>query len=141
MTDEDDVRALLSVYSESALAKDVDRFMTMYATDVRVFDLWGSWELAGVAPWRDQIAEWFGSLGDERTIADFDSIEVSVGGDLATLTAMVDYSAESPSGERVRQMTNRLTWVLARTHGTWQVTHEHTSAPADVDTGKVILER
>ena len=141
MTDEDDVRALLSIYSESALAKDVDRFMTMYATDVRVFDLWGSWELAGVAPWRDQIAEWFGSLGDERTIADFDSIEVSVGGDLATLTAMVDYSAESPSGERVRQMTNRLTWVLARTDGTWQVTHEHTSAPADVDTGKVILER
>jgi len=141
MTDEDDVRALLSVYSESALAKDVDRFMTMYATDVRVFDLWGSWELAGVAPWRDQIAEWFGSLGDERTIADFDSIEVSVGGDLATLTAMVDYSAESPSGERVRQMTNRLTWVLARTDGTWRVTHEHTSAPADVDTGKVILER
>jgi uncharacterized protein (TIGR02246 family) len=141
MTDEDDVRALLTVYSESAFDKDVDRFMTMYANDVRVFDLWGSWEITGVAPWRGQIAEWFGSLGDERTVAAFDGIEVSVGGDFAALTAMVDYSAESPSGERVRQMTNRLTWVLARTEGAWHVIHEHTSAPVDVDTGKVILER
>jgi uncharacterized protein (TIGR02246 family) len=141
MTDEDDVRALLTVYRESAYAKDVARFMTMYAEGVRVFDLWGSWEVTGAAAWGEGIAGWFGSLGDDRVVVDFDDIAVSVGGDLAAVSAMVGYSAESASGERVRQMTNRLTWVLARTDGGWRVTHEHTSAPVDDATGKVILAR
>jgi uncharacterized protein (TIGR02246 family) len=141
MTDEDDVRALLTVYRESAYAKDAARFMTMYAEDVRVFDLWGSWEVTGAAAWGEGIGGWFGSLGDDRVVVDFDDIAVSVGGDLAAVSAMVGYSAESASGERVRQMTNRLTWVLALTDGVWRVTHEHTSAPVDDATGKVILAR
>jgi uncharacterized protein (TIGR02246 family) len=141
MTDEDDVRALLTVYSESAYAKDVNRFMTMYANGVRVFDLWGSWEIAGAPTWRESIAGWFGSLGDERVVAEFDDIDVSVGGDLAAITAMVGYSAESATGDRVRQMTNRLSWVLSRTDGKWTVIHEHTSAPVGMESGKVILER
>lgn len=141
MTDENDVRAVLTVYSESAYAKDVDRFMTMYADGVRVFDLWGSWESVGAAAWRESISGWFGSLDDERVVADFEDIAVSIGGDLAALTAMVGYSAESATGDRVRQMTNRLSWVLARSDGEWRVIHEHTSAPVGMETGKVILER
>jgi uncharacterized protein (TIGR02246 family) len=141
MADSDDVLELLTVYKESAYAKDVDRFMTMYADDVRVFDLWGSWESTGASAWREGISGWFGSLGDELVLVDFDDVDVSVGGDLASLTAFVDYSAESAAGERVRQMTNRLTWVIARTDGAWRVTHEHTSAPVNDATGTVILER
>lgn len=141
MADEDDVQALLTVYSEAAYAQDVDAFMALYAPDVRVFDLWGSWEMAGAAAWGSSIAGWFGSLGDERVVAEFDDIAVAVDGDLGTLSALVAYSAESAAGNRVRQMTNRLTWVLARTEGTWRVIHEHTSAPVDDATGKVILAR
>ena len=140
MADQDDVRALLDVYIASAYAKDVDRFMTMYADGVRVFDLWGTWEVLGAGAWREGIAGWFGSLGEERVVVEFDDVEVTVGGDLASLTAMVGYSAESAAGDRVRQMTNRLTWVLSRTDA-WRIIHEHTSAPADDATGKVILER
>jgi len=140
MADQDDVRALLDVYIASAYAKDVDRFMTMYADGVRIFDLWGTWEVRGAGAWREGIAGWFGSLGEERVVVEFDDVEVTVGADLASLTAMVGYSAESAAGDRVRQMTNRLTWVLSRTD-VWRVIHEHTSAPADDATGKVILER
>ena len=38
-------------------------------------------------------------------------------------------------------MNNRLTWGLRKTHGTWKVVHEHTSAPVDMSTGKVDLAR
>jgi uncharacterized protein (TIGR02246 family) len=136
-----DVHSLLAVYSESAYAKDVDRFMTMYAEDVRIFDLWGKWEILGASEWRQGIAGWFGSLGDDRVVVDFDSVAVDVSGDLAALTAMIEYSAESHSGERLRQMANRLTWVLKRVDGAWLVIHEHTSAPVDDASGKVILAR
>ena len=141
MSDTDDVRALLAVYSESAYAKDVDRFMTMYDDDVRIFDLWGTWQITGASAWRTGIEGWFGSLGDERVLVDFDDITATVSGELAALTAMVGYSAESAAGERIRQMTNRLTWVLTLTDGGWRVVHEHTSAPVDDASGKVILER
>ena len=141
MPDNDDVRALLGVYSESAYAKDVDRFMTMYADDVRIFDLWGTWVISGAAGWRDGISGWFGSLGEERVVVDFEDVAVTESGDLASLTAMVAYSAESASGDRIRQMTNRLTWVLSRSDEAWRVVHEHTSAPVDDASGKVILER
>ena len=141
MTDTDDVRSLLAVYSESALAKDVDRFMTIYADDVRIFDLWGTWQISGVSAWRHGITAWFGSVGDDLVVVDFDDVAISVGGDLAALTAMIEYSAQTPAGERVRQMANRLTWVLARTDASWRVIHEHTSAPVDDATGTVILQR
>jgi len=136
-----DVSELLTVYSESAYAKDVDRFMTNYADDVRVFDLWGSWEIRGGTAWREGIAGWFDSLGDDRVVVEFDDVEVAVSGELAALNAFVVYSAESASGERTRQMTNRLSWTLSRQSGAWRVTHEHTSAPVDPETGKVMLSR
>jgi len=136
-----DVSELLTVYSESAYAKDIDRFMTNYADDVRVFDLWGSWEIRGAATWREGITGWFDSLGDDRVVVEFDDVEVAVSGELATLSAFVTYSAEAASGERIRQMTNRLSWTLSRQDGAWRVTHEHTSAPVDAETGKVMLSR
>jgi uncharacterized protein (TIGR02246 family) len=141
MTDHDDVRALLTQYSDSAYRKDVDGFISMYAADVRVFDLWGSWEVSGASNWREGNAGWFGSLGAARVVVEFSEVDVSVGGDLATVAAMIQYSGESPEGSIEREMANRLTWVLARVDGAWRVTHEHTSAPVDMESSKVILSR
>ncbi|SNT41076.1 YybH family protein [Rhodococcoides kyotonense] len=134
-------RELLEVYSEAAYAKDVDRFMTMYSEDVRVFDLWNTWEFVGAAAWRESIAGWFGSLGDERVVVEFDDVVVSGGADFGSISAVVSYSGESASGERVRHMQNRLTWVLVRRADGWRVIHEHTSAPVEDSSGKVILTR
>jgi ketosteroid isomerase-like protein len=39
-------------------------------------------------------------------------------------------------------MNNRLTWALRKTdRGKWKVVHEHSSAPIDFETAKVILNR
>jgi ketosteroid isomerase-like protein len=39
-------------------------------------------------------------------------------------------------------MTNRLSWALRRQPtGEWKIVHEHSSAPADFETGKVTLKR
>lgn len=147
-----ELHALLALYAAAAYAKDVDQFMSLYADDARVFDLWGAWEVVGAPAWRKSIAEWFGSLGDDRVVVEFDGVAVSVGGGIAAITAIVRYSAEAASGALVRQMANRLTWVLRPATasegagagagaGSWQVFHEHTSAPVDSATGTVILER
>ena len=39
-------------------------------------------------------------------------------------------------------MNNRLTWTLRRADdGSWKIVHEHTSASADFETSKVMLQR
>ena len=38
-------------------------------------------------------------------------------------------------------MQNRLTWALVRRGYAWKIVHEHTSAPVDHATGKVVLKR
>src|SRR6266851_9883530 len=46
----------------------------------------------------------------------------------------------SGDGKELRSMDNRITWVLRKNRdGAWKIIHEHTSAPADFDTGRVTL--
>jgi len=141
MTDHDDVQALLTRYKESAYQKDIDAFMSIYSEGVRIFDLWGAWQSVGASAWREGITGWFDSLGDGRVVVDFSEVEISVDGALAAVSAMVEYSGESSTGVIEREMANRLTWVLGRIDGDWLVAHEHTSAPVDMQSGKVILSR
>ena len=56
-------------------------------------------------------------------------------------SAFVTYTGLSASGEALRSMDNRLTWVLRSEKGAWKITHEHTSAPVDFESSEVLLRR
>ena len=136
-----DVSALLDAYRDAVHAKDVDAFVAIFADDVRVFDMWGTWSHDGIDVWREMAEGWFGSLGEERVRVEFDDVRTTVGGDVAVLSAFVTFTGLSAEGDELRSMNNRLTWGLSKTGGTWKVVHEHTSAPVEMATGKVDLER
>ena len=136
------VEQMLDEYAASVRGKDVDRFVGLYADEVRVFDLWGQWSYDGTAAWREMAAKWFGSLGSEQVAVEFDDVQTVVGEDVAVADAFVTYKGLSAEGEKLRAMSNRLTWALRKQpDGTWKVVHEHSSAPADVDSGRVKLQR
>ena len=136
------IEQMLAEYAESVRAKDVDRFMALYSEDVQVFDMWGRWSYDGAASWREMAAEWFGSLGDDHVAVEFDDVQNVVGDEVAIAHAFVAYKGLSAEGEELRAMNNRMTWALRRhPGGAWQVVHEHSSAPADFETGKVQLRR
>ncbi len=132
---------LLAAYTAAVLARDVAAFMRLYADDVRVFDTWGVWSYEGSAAWRQMIEGWFGSLGDERVRVGFDGVRITAGAEMAGLSATVTYAGLSPEGQELRAMNNRLTWLLQRREGRWQVLHEHTSAPVGFEDMKAILQR
>lgn len=136
------IEHVLEAYARAVRAKDVDGFVSLYANDVRVFDLWGCWSYEGADAWRGMAEEWFGSLGDEQVAVEFEAVQTVVGEDLAIAHAFVTYRGLSAEGTELRAMHNRLTWALQRLAGEgWQVVHEHSSAPIDPDTGKVQLQR
>jgi uncharacterized protein (TIGR02246 family) len=136
-----DVRALLDAYRDAVRAKDVDAFIAIFADDVRVFDMWGTWSHDGIDSWREMAVGWFGSLGDELVQVDFDDVQTTIGDDTAVLSAFVTFAGLSADGAELRSMNNRLTWGLRKTGGSWKVVHEHTSAPVELATGKVDLRR
>jgi uncharacterized protein (TIGR02246 family) len=136
------VEQVLEGYAAAVRAKDVDSFVALYANDVRVFDMWGRWSYDGGEEWRAMATDWFGSLGSEQVAVEFDDVESVVGDDVAVAHAFVTYQGLSAEGAVLRAMNNRLTWGLRKTaDGGWAIVHEHSSAPTDLETGKVELQR
>jgi ketosteroid isomerase-like protein len=131
----------MSEYTAAVREKDVGRFEALYDDDVRVFDAWGEWSFSGRDAWRAMAKGWFDSLGTERVAVEFAEPVVVAGGDLRVLSAFVTYRGLSAEGVELRAMTNRITWALRTRGEAWKIVHEHTSAPADFATTKLILQR
>jgi ketosteroid isomerase-like protein len=132
---------LLKSYASAVLAKDVKTFMHLYDPNVRVFDAWGVWLHEGAAAWQVAVEGWFTSLGSETVKVTFDDVRSLGGPDLAMLSAIVTYAGVSADGRPLREMQNRITWVLRTSGHNLRIVHEHTSAPIDFDESKAILKR
>jgi len=135
------VARVLEGYESAVHAKDVDALMRLYDPAVRVFDAWGVWSHEGAAAWRVAVEGWFASLGSERVKVRFDDVRSAGGPELAMVTAIVTYAGFAASGEALRSMQNRITWVLRTTGHVPRIVHEHTSAPIGFEDQKAILAR
>jgi ketosteroid isomerase-like protein len=104
--------------------------------------MWGRWSYDGAEAWRKMATEWFASLKSEQVAVVFEDVQTVVGDEVAVADAFVTYKGLSAEGDGLRAMNNRLTWALRKqADGAWKVVHEHSSAPADLDTGRVQLQR
>jgi len=66
----------------------------------------------------------------------------AVGGpDQVVASAIVTCAGLSATGERLRELLNRLSRGLARGADGWRVVHEHTSAPIDFERGLAMLRK
>jgi ketosteroid isomerase-like protein len=138
---EKSIARVLESYAAAVFARDVDAFMRLYDTGVRVFDAWGVWSYEGAAAWRTAVEGWFASHGSERVKVTFDEVQISEGREFAMLSAIVTYAGVSAEGEPLREMQNRLSWALRWAGHVPRIVHEHTSAPIAFDDTKAILRR
>jgi ketosteroid isomerase-like protein len=141
MNERDPVSHALAQYKAAVYSKDVDAFVSLYAYDVHVFDMWNQWELRGIDAWRGMAQGWFASLGNERVVVSSSSIESTVSADIALGHATVTYTAVSTEGKELRSLDNRITIALKRMGGAWKIFHEHTSGPIDHKTMMGTIKR
>ncbi len=137
----DPVLEAFSRYSAAAYDKDVSAFVALYADDLHVFDMWNTWEVRGLARWREMAAGWFASLGDERVVVKANDVTSEVMGDLALGHATVTFTAISADGRELRSLDNRFTIALRRAGGAWKIFHEHTSGPITHQTLQGTIQR
>lgn len=138
---EDLIERLIESYKSAVRAKDVGAFMRLYSPKVRVFDAWGIWSYEDAEAWQRSVEGWFSSLGTEKVQVTFEDIQTTGTADLATLSAVVTYAAQSAQGETLRSMQNRLSWALRISGHALRIVHEHTSAPIGFEDMKAILQR
>lgn len=142
MSDRQEIKDMLDRYRTAVYDKDVDAFVALYDDEVMVFDMWANWVYRGTAEWRKMATEWFGSLGGEFSAPEFHDVQIATGDGMASAHAFITYRGLSAEGKELRAMDNRITWVLRKDgEGRWKIVHEHSSAPADLETGKVTLKR
>ncbi|GAB3291092.1 YybH family protein [Pseudoclavibacter terrae] len=127
-------------YSAAVTGRDKTAIMSLYAPDVRVFDLWSTWSHEGADTWGDSIGEWFDSIESGTHSATFTDLRAYGDHDVIVAESFVRYSWHSPEGE-LEWMDNRLTWALVQHKGEWVIAHEHTSAPVNAETGLVVTKR
>ena len=138
---EKQVQRVLETYKSAVLAKNVETFMHLYAPDVRVFDMWGTWSYDGATAWRVAVEGWFSSLSSETCKVTFNDVQIFSDSGLAAMSAIVTYAGISAEGQELRSMQNRISWVLRISGHVLRVAHEHTSAPVGFDDTKAILKR
>ncbi|MBN3555730.1 nuclear transport factor 2 family protein [Fictibacillus nanhaiensis] len=137
------VQDVLENYKSSVYEKDVDQFLSTCAADVHIFDCWGNWECKGISSWRENVVMWFNSLSEDRNILKviFDDVTIEENTNVAFVHCAVSFVAHSEeSGEKLRQMTNRFTFGLKKVNESWVITHEHSSLPIDMHTGKGVFD-
>ena len=136
-----DVARVLATYESSVFKKDVKTFMHLYDPSVRVFDAWGVWLYEGTDAWQRAVEGWFASLGTERVKVTFEDVKSWTGKEITSICAVVTYAGISESGQPLRAMQNRITWVLRTSGHVARIVHEHTSAPVGFEDSKAILAR
>lgn len=136
-----EVHDVLENYASAIHEKNVEKFVSTYASDIHVYDCWGNWECIGISQWRDGVNEWFNGLSEEGVTlkTDFGDLVVEENSDLAFLHCAVTFTAYNESGEKIRQISNRFTFGLRKENESWIIKHQHSSLPINMETGKGIF--
>ena len=138
---EEQIRQIFEGYKAAVFAKNVEAFLALYNENIHIFDMWEKWSYNGKDAWREMVSNWFGSLGDEKVVVDFDSLTITATNEIAVVHTFVTYKAVASNGNELRSMNNRLTAALKKSNGTWKIFHEHSSAPLDGNTLNATLQR
>ena len=134
--------AFFATYIAAARTRDVAAMVGLYAGDFREFDMWTDWSRDGIATLHKAVEGWFGGVPvDETVVVSFSDITTQTGPDLATAQAIVTFAAISATGETLRSMQNRLSWVAARKPEGWRIIHQHTSSPINPKGMSVIWQQ
>jgi uncharacterized protein (TIGR02246 family) len=136
--DEVQIRRLIENKIKAVRTKDIDGATSDYAADVLSFDVINPLRYIGAGAIRKRLEDWFssfqGSIGLE--IRD---LSISVGEAVAFSHCLNHVSATTTGGGKL-DMWWRETACYRKIDGKWLITHQHSSVPFDVESGKASLD-
>jgi ketosteroid isomerase-like protein len=124
----DAIRNLLEGWARAVRERDVPGILANHSAEILMFDVPPPFLSKGIEAYR-KTWDLFFAESNYVGIFDVDTLEITVGGDVAFATALMHCG--TPDGnEPGGQLRFRLTVGLRKVGGKWTVLHEHHSIPA-----------
>jgi uncharacterized protein (TIGR02246 family) len=132
-----ELHAVIAERVRAVRAKDVEGLLSGYAPEVATFDLVVPLASQGIEAVRKRVTEWFASF---QTPIEYEIRDVTLqrSGDLAFEHHFTHVQGTNRHGDTI-DMWFRETVGYRRLDGRWRVTHQHSSVPLDMVSGKGAL--
>lgn len=135
---ETQVRDLVEGWVEAVRGRDIDARLASYAPDVLSFDVVNPLQRIGSDAIRERLEDWLasfrGPVGYELR-----DLGVTATDDVAFCHSLNHISGTLKEGGDV-DMWVRTTVCFRKIDGRWMVTHEHSSSPFDMETGRASVD-
>lgn len=132
------IRSLIEARVKAVHAKNVNALMSNSAPDILSFDAVNPLHYRGSDAVRTRAEAWFASY--QSAIGyEIRDLKVTAGEDTAFCHYLYHVTGTTKTGSKVA-MWVRTTVCFSKIKDKWLITHEHTSVPFDIETGKASLD-
>ena len=128
-----EIRELIGTWAVALRSKDIDGVMSHYASNVVVFDVVDSLGFKGTDLLRSRLTAWLDSF-DGHMGFEVSELNVDAGDYFAYGYGFNRVLGNKTDGSKI-DMTWRTTLCWRKLDGAWKITHSHSSAPFDAETG------
>jgi uncharacterized protein (TIGR02246 family) len=137
-TTETKIQTWLDQWKQAFTEKNLDAIMALYADDVVAYDVVPPLQYLGKEAYRKDyesfLAQYAGNLHVE-----FKDLHFGGSGDLGYATGLELIGGTLKSGEK-SEVWLRFTSICRKANGKWLDFHDHVSVPANMESGKAMLE-
>ena len=133
-----EIRGWLERWTKAFSMKDADAVMALYADDLVAYDVVPPLQYIGKAAYRADYQQFFSQYDSDLKVEVRD-LQIGATGDLGYAAGLELISGTLKRG-RKSEVWLRFTSLFRKSDGRWLDFHDHVSVPADVATGKAMLE-
>jgi uncharacterized protein (TIGR02246 family) len=135
--EESEIRLVFESWVKAIRAQDSKALVSSFASDVLMFDLINPLQYVGPDATRNRAEEWLSSFQGPINYENRD-LRVTASQDVAFAHSLNRIDATTKDGRKI-DMWWRATVCFCKRNGQWVVTHEHSSVPFDMHSGKASL--
>jgi uncharacterized protein (TIGR02246 family) len=133
-----EIRDWLDRWTKAFAKQDVDAIMALYADDVIAYDIVPPLQYIGKDAYRADYQQFF-SQYEGNLHVEVRDLHVNATGDLGYAAGLELISGTLKSGQK-SSIWLRFTSLFRKLDGHWLDFHDHVSVPADIETGKAMLD-
>jgi uncharacterized protein (TIGR02246 family) len=133
-----EIRGWLEHWTKAFSAKDADAIMALYADDVVAYDVVPPLQYIGKEAYRADFQQFFSQYDSDLKVEVRD-LHIGASGDLGYATGLQLVSGILKRGNKY-EIWLRFTSLLRKSDGRWLDFHDHVSVPADIQSGKAMLD-
>ena len=127
--DEAAIRGVIEGWTAAVRRRDIEGILKNHSPDIVMFDVPPPFQSRGIDAYR-KTWDMFFSWTNDPIPFDVTDISVIAGNDVAFVVATLHCAEPGPDG-RAKPLEFRLTVGLRKIDGSWTITHEHHSVPAE----------